>query len=309
METNLAYPGFDPYVAPEGMADFDRVLLSNFLAVLMSSCAFAVSIRLKMATTSFAENYALERYQQYTTYLLIYFGLSVVINLAGALSFMVYRCVYHNLVSYGPGGMYTKLVYITSAIFSSLITNGIMDRLLLTRVRMLHIERNEKEAASLKCLDRATWVQIAMCLLLMGSGVFVLLTLIGRGGDGQSGSGLLMLVVLYRGAGFTFAMLHLFISVSIVRLLLRIAKSEQQGEARTLIAFTVLGVSSTVLVYLNWIVGFVNLYFLMPIDSVINDLCLAMVSFSAQTSDVQDARRVGVAEFALTVGQKEDSAP
>ena len=169
-ETNIAYQGFDPWIAMEGMADFDRVLLSNFLAVLTSSCAFAMSIWLKMATTSFADNYSLERYQAYTTYLLIYFGFSVFINLIAAASFMVYRCVYHNLVSYGPGGMWTKLAYVVSAIYSSLVTNGVMDRLLFKRVKMLHIEQTEKEVGSLKCLDRATGVQIALCLALMGSG-------------------------------------------------------------------------------------------------------------------------------------------
>jgi hypothetical protein len=104
-------------------------------------------------------------------------------------------------------------------------------------------------------------------------------------------------------------MLHLFVSVRLVWLLVSIAESEQQGQARTLIAFTVVGVSSTVVVYLNWILGFVNLYFLMPLDSVVNDLCLALVSFSAQTADVQDARRAGVTEFALTVGVKEKVRP
>ena len=58
---------------------------------------------------------------------------------------------------------------------------------------------------------------------------------------------------------------------------------------------------SQVIVYLNWVLGFMNLYFLMPLDSVLNDLCLAVVSFSAPTSDVQDAKRAEVADLALTI--------
>ena len=67
--------------------------------------------------------------------------------------------------------------------------------------------------------------------------------------------------------------------------------------------------SSTVIVYLNWVLGFMNLYFLMPIDSVLNDLCLAVVSFSAPTSDVQDAKRAEVAELALTIGNSDRVHP
>jgi hypothetical protein len=286
------------------MADFDRVLLANFFAVFMSSCAFAVSVKLKITTASSPSTVYLENYQSYTTHLLIYYGASVVINLTGALCFMVYRCVFHNLVSNGPGGMVAKIVYLIAVIFSGLITNGIMDRILLARVRMLYLEHDEKDARTLGCLDLATKVQIVLCVLLMASGLFTITYLISSGGAGRTGITLIMLGVLYRGGGLVLAMLHLFISVRLVALLLAIAKTEQQGQAKTLIAFTLLAVSSTVIVYLNWILGFINLYFLMPIDSVVNDLCLALVSLSAQTSDVQDARRAVVAEFAQEMGQK-----
>jgi hypothetical protein len=370
METNLAYTGFDPQIAPEGMADFDRLLLANFLAVLTSSCAFAVSVWLKIKTTSFASAYSLDLYKTYTTHLMIYFGVSVFTNLACAMSFMVYRCVFHNLVSEGPGGKWTKLLYLMAAVFSSLLTNGVMDRLLLARINMFNfqIERSEEQARKetrwkrlamiavsaallllVLCLltmlllpdafltlvstaglaglvllvgllvlarlwvrdnlGRATATQIVMCLLLAVSGLLVSLTLNAMGGDGQAGSGLLLIVALYRGGGFAFAMLHLLISLSLVQVLLAIAKTEQHGQSRTLIVFTVIGVSSTVIVYLNWVLGFMNLYFLMPIDSVLNDLCLAVVSFSAPTSDVQDAKRAEVAELALTIGNSDRVHP
>ena len=59
-------------------------------------------------------------------------------------------------------------------------------------------------------------------------------------------------------------------------------------------------------VYLDWMFGFVNLYFLMPMDSVVNDLCLTALSFSSPDEDVSDAKRVEVAATALAVGRAED---
>ena len=55
---------FDPTVAKEGIADFDRILMVTFFAVLSSSIGVVVAVRLKIATASFADAYALERYKK-----------------------------------------------------------------------------------------------------------------------------------------------------------------------------------------------------------------------------------------------------
>ena len=108
---------------------------------------------------------------------MIYFGVSVFTNLAGAMSFMGYRCVFHNLVSEGPGGKWTKLLYLMAAVFSSLLTNGVMDRLLLARINMFNfqIERSEEQARKEARWKRLAMIAVSAALLLL---VLCLLTML-----------------------------------------------------------------------------------------------------------------------------------
>jgi hypothetical protein len=126
--------------------------------------------------------------------------------------------------------------------------------------------------------------------------------------NGIYGSAILIIAVTYRGLALFLAVLHVIVTVRLVRLLLRVAKIDQHGNTRMLIGFTLVAALTTIVVYLDWVLGFVNVFFIMPLDSIINDLCLAAVSFTAPAQDVANARRAEVANFALSVGRGEAGA-
>jgi hypothetical protein len=119
---------------------------------------------------------------------------------------------------------------------------------------------------------------------------------------------------LSRLVGLILAAIHIYLSVRLVKVLLFVAKTEQHGNVRRLMQFMNMAVASTIVVYLQWMsllnvagIG-VNLYLLISLDSVVNDVCLAFLSFSAPDADLSDAKRVGTAEHALAIGRGDAEA-
>jgi hypothetical protein len=301
-------PGFDPFVALEGTVDHNRLVLTKLLAVLSSSAGLAIAVGLKLETDSFASAYALEGYKTYIRYLLTYFGSAVAINVVACVTFSTYRCVHHNLVSSGVSGASVKILYLLTVLFSGLLTNALLDRLLLMRARMFTPVGEER---ALKWLDRFTRTQMGLCAFAALLGCIVEVNVVTRGYASLEAGNLnpmLMVSALFRLCGLALAIIHALVSVMLMCLLRRIAKTEQHGSEPTVFVYSSVAVLSTVVVYLNWVLGFANLFLLMPIDSIVNDFCLAAISFSAPSKDVADARRVVVAEMALTVGREENAS-
>jgi hypothetical protein len=199
---------------------------------------------------------------------------------------------------HGASGMLNKVVYIGATIFSAILTNAFMDRLLLMRARMLTPTVEEKEKPVIRLLERVINGQIVVCSILTVLGCVMLVYAVSLRGD--YGVELITMVLTYKIGALVLAILHVTASVKLVLLLRRVAKSEQHTKPLALIVFTSIALSSTVVVYLDWLTGYVNVYFIMPVDSIINDLCLTALSYSAKDADLSDAKKVEVAETALT---------
>jgi hypothetical protein len=319
---NLGYPGLEVLLgsrislgsAWESNTDFDRILLANFAAVVSSSVGIAITSYVKYTLGDIAVAYELASYKEYVRSLQTYFGAAVVVNVFATSSFMINRCVYHNQAALGVGGIMNKFVYIGSTIFSALFTNALMDRLLFMRAKMLSPERFDNMGRVLKILGTVIKVQTITTVLVSLVGSILTLYAISLGKqlylhleDAPASTASFMFLLAASGwlVLVLFAM-HGIISVTLVWLLIRVAILEQHGDSRLLIICTTVALTTTAVVYLDWVYSFINLYFLMPVDSVVNDLCLTGMSFSNPSRDLSVAKRVEMADTALAVGRTED---
>lgn len=126
------------------------------------------------------------------------------------------------------------------------------------------------------------------------------------------------IVNLGRAAAAAFGVIHVVSSVALVCIFVRpllwpdeLSQDKQNtktGIVKRVVALAVIAVSTTFLTYFNIGVGLVNSYIMLVLDSIINDICMVLVSFASPDDEKQISQEAahGTGAKPIAIGQKSE---
>lgn len=295
-------PGTDYRLAWEDDADFN-ILYLLYVAAMAASAAGLLMFTKRLQTEAWQSGSS----RSYTMTLVVYFIANFIVNVVVQITFVRNRCNDHNVLSLLPNdaipqtamilphegwtdastGMakFSKALYLSMIFAGGFLTNTILQYALLKKVSLMGGSTALKR--SLRCARIANIVLLLLNLVAMPLSFFIFIRMMddGVGAVGGVDSGE-VLTTLFNVGAFVFVALHVFISVVLMIAFKDISSKMGEAWAGTTKLLICAGclIGSTLLCYGNMGLMLTNAYMLIPLDSVINDICIILLSIG-ETAD------------------------
>lgn len=292
-------PGSDKRIGTESDDTFVTQYVLYVLAVACSVLGLVLACRLWVRMHNY-QGYTGVKYRLYTTGLCGYFCCALVVNFWTSIAFTEYRCRYHNIQTEDnlrvatSGGEWAKIWFCTGNFWGGFFRVLVMELVLLWKAAMI---QNEIRSSRLYRIVRiVVLAQIALFLVFLPLQVWMWKELMVGGFEGVFGKHVAVLNLGRFGAAL-FSLVHVASSVGLVYLFVRplMWPDDLDKEGQTLkfgvvcrvVFLAVVAITSTFVCYINMAGGFANSYIFLVVDSIVNDVCMVLVSFSAPSEDVQ----------------------
>lgn len=247
-------------------------------------------------------------------------------NFTNIICYAEFRCHYHNIDAVQDNGVqrsestslskWTKALYMTANFAGGIFTNVLLELVLLIRAQMM-TRPSGGISSCIKCLKRFIIVQLVVFFFFTGWAAYSFHRLIDKEvlgviggitkdshiGDAKEGGNRSQQFSLF--AGFC-GVIHVWTSIVLVTIFTcswcyadvpeEHTAMERRRALHKATCASMVAVASTLVCYGNIGMPYANAYHLLALDSIVNDLCLAFVSFSDSTELATSAGQVQVLE-------------
>lgn len=294
-------PGTDTRLAWEDDADFSLLYLLHVAAITASAVGLLWSTG-RLQTQAWQSG----ALRSYTVSLVLYFFVNFVVNSVVQISFVRNRCNDHNILRFLPDqdiprttlylphegwsdastsmARFSKALYLSMLFAGSFLTNTILQRTLLKKVSLMGGSQRCERSLIFAVVSNLILLVISGLAVPVSLGMFVLLMEDGVAAVGGTDTGETLTLLFNLIAG-VFVLLHVLISIVLMVAFRDIAIEHDEHWAGTVKLLTCAGllIGSTFLCYGNMALMLTNAYMLLPLDSVINDICIILLSLSDTT--------------------------
>jgi hypothetical protein len=240
--------------------------------------------------------------QAYIGAMIAYFAAGLIMNMITQVCFVRNRCQDHNLnfvnyakydARYRPrdddgwldvstsSSKWAKSLYLTMNFTGGFLANSLMELALLRRIIVM--EGTESFASHIKIVKWLIYCMLVMNLLALPLTLFFYLKMMDEGVDAiggvESGD---TITAAFNVVAVIYAALHIYISLVLIRVFVTIMRnfSEHPRAIAKVMLCTMCAIVSTFLVYGNMAAMLVNAYVMLPMDCLINQICMIILNFT-----------------------------
>jgi hypothetical protein len=288
--------GTDLDLAQEDSADFESLHILYVLAIFASALGLVLAVNMWWKRTR-------KTRESYLMALIAYFVANYLVNWLTHVMFVRNRCGDHNVQYihhqgyYAPrptvgwietsdgGAKWTKAIYLVMVFNGSFLTQNLLELVLLQKAWIAERYGGGKQRSILfrpSCARVVIYGMLICNLIAFPVSIILFRGMMDTGVEALGGEDTgEIITIIFAVIAVVYVIVHVYISVVLISLFLSPLRSvRDRWTLRKVAACTFIAILSTLFCYGNMALMLINAFKLLPVDSVINDLCLIMVSIS-----------------------------
>lgn len=293
-------PGTDNQLAWEESSDFTLLHLLYVFSMLAAGLGLLLSLNLWREKVS--QQLKGKHTQAYVGAMIAYFAAGFICTMMIQVCFVRNRCEDHNVnyINYaeyddtyrprdGPewldvsssSAKWAKALYLTMNFTGGFLSNTLLELALLRRIIVM--EGTEEFAFHIRVVKTFIYGLLVISLLALPITLIFNVKMANEGVEAVGGTDFGdTITVLFNVAAVIYATLHIYISVVLIRVFVTLMRkfSEHPYAVAKVLICTTCAIVSTFIVYGNMAAMLVNAYIMMPLDSLINNICMITLNFT-----------------------------